>query len=127
MSYQEDVARYKQEYCKWLIQCTAISTQIIVNVRKRKLLAALACCMHEENKKKRTCWISPLCNLRNVAGFHAAIYPTIRNMDKEFINYFRMTVTKFDELLAMIGPEITRKYSIRQPISATERLSLTLR
>ena len=127
MSYQDDVARYQQEYYNWTIKCIAITTQAVVHVRKRKLLGALACYVHEEKKKQRTCWVSPLCNLRNLVGFHAAIYPTIRNMDKEFFNYFRMTVAKFDELLAMIGPEITKKHAIRQPVSATERLSLTLR
>lgn len=128
MSYQEYIACYQQEFHKWTLQCTAMVTQVVAMSRKRKVAGVLAYYLYDQEiKKKRTCWVSELCKLRSVAGFHAVIYPTIRNMDKEFLNYFRMTVTKFDDLLAIIGPEITKKRVIRQPISATERLSLTLR
>lgn len=47
-------------------------------------------------------------------------------MDKEFSNYFRMSVEQLDQLLALIGPAVTEKQTVRQPISAVERLSLTL-
>lgn len=47
--------------------------------------------------------------------------------ESRFRNYFRMTATQFEELLLMVAPQITKKTVIRKPISAEERLSLTLR
>lgn len=60
-------------------------------------------------------------------GFYNAIYPTLRSMDKEFTNYFRMNVEKFDELLELVTPLLTKKHVIRKRISAPEKLCLTLR
>ncbi|XP_035220975.1 protein ANTAGONIST OF LIKE HETEROCHROMATIN PROTEIN 1-like [Stegodyphus dumicola] len=53
----------------------------------------------------------------------------MRLQDTEsFFNFFRMTPQKFDELLSVVGPRITMKAtSFRNPISAQERLAITIR
>ena len=45
-----------------------------------------------------------------------------------FYKYFRMTPSRFDHLLSLIGPQITRQHTnFRSPISGAERLAVTLR
>lgn len=126
-NYPEMVAKYNQECYEWYRKS---SLTVILNIsmsRKRKIAAIISQMMNEGLKKKRKSWVSPLCQLRSIHGFFAAIYPTLRTMDKEFLNYFRMSIDKFENLLALVGPKITKKDSVRKSISAVERLSLTLR
>jgi len=48
--------------------------------------------------------------------------------DSTFRNYFRMTATQLEDLLQIIGPSLSKQTtSFREPISASERLCLTLR
>ena len=49
------------------------------------------------------------------------------NDHKSFYNYFRMTPERFDILLLLMGLMLTTKSLYREPISAGERLSVTLR
>lgn len=99
------------------------------NLRKRKAAAALAVDLFEREQVPRKYWISPLCALRPVHGFYKAIFPVLKNdlPDTEFINYFRMSTSKFEELLTLVFPILSRKFAIRAPIEAGERLCLTLR
>ncbi|XP_035230096.1 protein ANTAGONIST OF LIKE HETEROCHROMATIN PROTEIN 1-like [Stegodyphus dumicola] len=52
----------------------------------------------------------------------------MRLQDTEsFFNFFRVTPQKFDELLSVVGSRITMKAtSFRNPISAQERLAITI-
>ncbi|EFN74598.1 hypothetical protein EAG_01839, partial [Camponotus floridanus] len=59
-------------------------------------------------------------------GFYSAIFPVMSLCESRFRNYFRMTATQFEELLLMAS-QITKQTVIRKPISAEERLSLTLK
>lgn len=38
-----------------------------------------------------------------------------------------MSATEFEELLCLVEPTISKQYVVRDPISAPERLALTLR
>lgn len=122
--YQASLALYQRQIYEWQLKCCAL---VIHTLKKRKIAAVSTCFIEGSERKKRQCWVSPLCNLRPLHGFYAAIFPTLCNMDREFLNYFRMPVARFESLLALIGPTITRKTSVRKPISAGERLCLTLR
>ncbi len=42
-------------------------------------------------------------------------------------NYYRVSRERFDELLDMVRPQIEHKKTHKLPISANERLSITLR
>ena len=44
-----------------------------------------------------------------------------------FFRMFRMLPAKFEELLGLVGPKISRRYAPREAISPGERLSVTLR
>ncbi|XP_024870596.1 uncharacterized protein LOC112453845 [Temnothorax curvispinosus] len=64
---------------------------------------------------------------RKTYGFYHAIFPIIILEESRFRNYFRMSPTQFENLLCLVTPFITKQMVIREPISAAERLSLTLR
>ena len=49
------------------------------------------------------------------------------NDHESFYKYFRMTPERFDHLLLLVGPMLTKKSLYREPISAGERLAVTLR
>ena len=52
----------------------------------------------------------------------------MRLFDEEyFFQHFRMTPTSFEEILSFVAPIITKSRSKREPISASERLCVTLR
>lgn len=114
---------------EWQLNCAGVIIQKWVNEdRKRKALAALSSVILAEGMtKKRRSWESPLSKLRSEYGFHAAVFPTLCTMDNEFLTYFRMSVEKFEDVLTIVGPKIIKKHAVRTPISASERLCLTLR
>lgn len=98
----------------------AISTVVAIFVAQFRQLK-------KRNYAKKRYWISPLFAIRDQAGFFARIFPTLSTCDNEFRNYMRMTLDKFEDLLYKVGPIITKKHVIRDPIPAAARLALTLR
>ncbi|KYM99500.1 hypothetical protein ALC62_09752 [Cyphomyrmex costatus] len=81
--------------------------------------------------KKKRCskkryWVSPLLQKRFEHGFYNALLPTLRLEDLRFNNYFRMSASEFEDLLMIVGPRLQKMYIVRKPISAAERLSVTL-
>lgn len=126
-NYEQRVVKYYQELNEWYLKNILGIVQSVVNARKRTILSAFSCIVQEIDAKKRKVWVSPLCQLRSRHGFYAAIYPTLANMDNEFLNYFRMSQSKFHTLLGIVGPKITKSKCARNTISPMERLCLTLR
>jgi len=51
----------------------------------------------------------------------------INNDAEKFFNFFRMSPETFNELLAIVGPRITKQNFIREAINPVIRLQLTLR
>ena len=75
----------------------------------------------------RDIWINPLNNLRGDKREFYSLYPNLCHY-KRFFKFYRLSVERFDQLLDLIGPQITKKYTnFRTPISPEERLALTLR
>lgn len=101
--------------------------------RRRKQLAGLvAIIAYRLFIKKRAYsqkrfWVNPLFTLRSQFGFYEAIFPTLANIDVNFRDYMRMSVAQFEELLAKVGPLITKSHVVRTPIPAAARLAMTLR
>ena len=55
-------------------------------------------------------------------------YSELRRYEDKFFEYYRMSTASFEELLNIIRPYITRQKTYwRAPISAEERLTITLR
>ena len=80
------------------------------------------------NKYRKSTWVKPIFRQREVYGeFHTLFQELVK--DKElFFRYHRMTPARFEHLLSLIKHRITKKRThLRKPISARQRLSLTLR
>ncbi|KYN06577.1 Putative nuclease HARBI1 [Cyphomyrmex costatus] len=81
----------------------------------------------KKNYRKKRYWVHPIFKERYNHGFYHAIFPVITLEETRFRNYFRMTPTQFENLLSLVAPFITKQTVIREPISAAERLCLTIR
>lgn len=120
---------FKERYYAWQMQCVTKTLQR--NVQHKNILKLLFINELEKHKKRRyntkRYWIHPIFQKRIENGFYHAIFPVISLERSRFRNYFRMNLIQFEELLNLVAPFITKQTVIREPISAAERLCLTLR
>ncbi|CAI6373732.1 unnamed protein product [Macrosiphum euphorbiae] len=66
--------------------------------------------------------IEAACVLFALYEEHESSYP------EEFMKYYRMSITSFDELISLVGPKLSKQHTgLRVPISPEERLTVTLR
>lgn len=121
------------EYQQWIHQCCEIIRQAEIDKirRKRILLALISNEIYLQLRKKKYAkkrfWVHPIFKLRSEHGFFEAVFPTLSSYSDKFENYFRMSATEFEELLCLVSPFITKENVIRNAISATARLAMTLR
>ena len=92
----------------------------VVSIRRRKQVF--------KKKQIRRLWRG-IFSERELHSEYFHLYQTLRVNDREFhYQYIRMSKEWFDHLLSLIREEITKKdTSMRKPISAEERLVITLR
>ena len=96
--------------------------------RRRFLLLLLLIRYRQRRAGKRRFWVRNVYKERNTKGEYNLLVKELMLADHElFFNMFRMTPTKFEELLSWIAPLITRSAIRRQPIQPGERLCVTLR
>ena len=76
----------------------------------------------------RDLWVHPLNDLRNEKGEFYTLYADLRHFNPRFFRMYRMSVQKFDMLLAMLTPRL-RKKSVNTwlTISPEHQLVLTFR
>ena len=55
------------------------------------------------------------------------LYADLREDEKKFFNYFRMSIQSFDELIGNLASKLERSSLRRIAICSTERLAITLR
>lgn len=100
--------------------------------RKQKLIILIMLYIHHQRKnrrKQRRYWVRPIIHERINQGDGHHLINEIRLFDPEtHFAYCRMTVAKFDDLLQRVQPLIEKQITnFRHPISARDRLYLTLR
>lgn len=79
-------------------------------------------------RKRRSTWVHPILQSRGQYGMFHTLYPQLRDDGDKFFNYFRMSMTSFDELTNIVRQKLQRVDSImRKSISAEERIAVTLR
>ncbi|CAI6368224.1 unnamed protein product [Macrosiphum euphorbiae] len=79
-------------------------------------------------RRDREFWIHPFNKSREEKARFINFYADIRQYPLKFFEYYRMSITSFDELLEQVRPHITKKVTtFRYPVSAEERLTLTIR
>lgn len=79
-------------------------------------------------RRRRRFWVRDIYRERNQKGEYHLLVKQAKLFDPEiFFQMFRMSSNKFEELLRLIAPYITKDSLRREPISPEERLSVTLR
>lgn len=104
--------------------------------KKNTILLALLL-RHRRNKRLRKLqprrprrfWMKEIYKRRERQGAYNNLIQEMRLSDQEsFFNFYRMTPQMFDNLLSIVGPAINHSaVYVRKPLSAAEKLSLTLR
>ena len=81
----------------------------------------------KSSRKRRWSTHPTLSNRLSIGNFHT-FFNNHRIYPEKFFQYYRMSVTSFDELLGLIGENIVKQDSImRQSIHPAERLAIGLR
>ena len=82
-----------------------------------------------KNRRRKRQWVRPINKDRaRESEFFRLVKDMKTNDPDAFFTYMRMNPTTFDELLEELRPHIERQSTnMREPISAEERLAVTLR
>ncbi|CAH2085428.1 unnamed protein product [Euphydryas editha] len=69
-----------------------------------------------KRRKSRRFNVHPIRRDRMTHSMFISLYPKLREHDEKFFNYFRMSITSFDELLEIIQEDLTpyKKILFRQ-------------
>ena len=80
------------------------------------------------NRQQRRFWIHEINLCRQEYGEYHHLMPQLRRHEVKFKEYMRMNTATFDCLLELIREDIEKSTTnFRRPISAEERLVVTLR
>ena len=113
-----------------IIRKTNMALTTILLVKKRLLLLkSLNQIENKNGRKKKRFWVRKLYAERLQKGEFHLLVRDLRLHDHEyFFKYFRMSPTVFEELLSCLSPIIVKqRTAMRDPISPSERLAVTLR
>ena len=101
-----------------LLLCIVASCTYVISTEGKKRV-----------RRKRKEWVKPWIAARDQKGTYQNLLNELRLQDKEsYRHYLRMNTATFDELLARVGPTITKKTTcMRIPISPEEKLAVTIR
>ena len=97
---------------------------------RRQHRRRLMCCwlLLESDRVKREFWVHPInAEEEREKGEFFQLYRDMRKFPMKFYKWYRMTPTKFDELLELVREEITPQINnYREALSAEEKLVITL-
>lgn len=92
------------------------------------VLALLIKRKYRRQRRYRKYWIHPLLISREKYGHYFTLYKELRENGAKFYNYFRMSLSSFDELHGLLKNDLLRQNThLRNCISPEERLMITLR
>lgn len=84
--------------------------------------------IREKKQVQRKWWVHPINSERLLHGDFYTLYSRLRADNVSFFNYFRMSLTSFDELFVKIKHKIIRQdTNMRSAIPPEEMLAVTLR
>jgi len=83
----------------------------------------------KKKKLNRTIWVHPLLCSRPSQGAFTLLFEGLRRDPATFFNFFRMSVSAFDELLnTYLGSRLlANDTDMRKAITSAEKLAVTLR
>ena len=83
-------------------------------------------CKRRKRRRKRYFWVHPINVSRLTTGIFYTLMDDLKNDDRKFFNYFRMSKGSFYELLNIPEPHIRRQDTpMRASSPAEERLAMT--
>lgn len=95
---------------------------------EEEALLLLLLIRRRRRRKKRKLWVHPILETRNYNGEFNHLFSELRLDEEKFFNYFRMSISSFDELCNILKDKIKREDTImRKSIPPEERLAVTLR
>ena len=110
------------------------STHLITDPRAtrmdREQLLALLLYRRRLKRKRKTglIWVHSINQRREEVGDFYTLFPELRNDEEKFFNYFRMSISSFDELHNLLENHTQRKNTrLRNCIQPVEMLAITLR
>ncbi|PIO34216.1 hypothetical protein AB205_0155110, partial [Aquarana catesbeiana] len=81
-----------------------------------------------KKRPNRRYWVHPTVSRRLTKGHFHTLYHELRRYPQKFYDYAHMRVSTFDALLEILRPRLMRaRTNMRLPVSAEERLLVTLR
>ncbi|XP_050064293.1 uncharacterized protein LOC126553165 [Aphis gossypii] len=99
-----------------------------MNRKRVKVIAVAEAFGLLDEPVERRYWVHPMNNDREQSEQFKNFFENIRRYPENFFEYYRMSVSSFDELLENVRPHITKTTTtFRKPICAEERLTITLR
>ncbi|CAH1995737.1 unnamed protein product [Acanthoscelides obtectus] len=100
---------------------------IMMNSRRKTILFALL--KHRRKKQRnRQIWVHPLLESRYLEGAFFVLFQQLKEDETKFLNYFRMSVSSFDELLQRVQTQLQRQdTNMRNCIQPEQMLAVTLR
>lgn len=96
----------------------------------REQVIALWILYRRRNRRQRNRlhWVHPINLRREEVGIFYTLFEDLRNDDRKFFNYFRMSVGSFDELHGKLKNVLQRQNTqFRNCIQPIEMLAMTLR
>lgn len=82
----------------------------------------------KRQKRNRLHWVHPINRRREEAGLFRILFEDLRNDQTKFFNYFRMSMSSFDELHDKLKTVLQRRNTkMRNCIQPIEMLAVTLR
>ena len=103
---------------------------VIARLSRRNLYLLLLQHLNEKNsnKYKKRFWMRQIFLEREKKGAFNLLIKDMALFDHEyFFKFFRMTPTKYEELLKLVAPQLTRSSLRRKAIGPSERLTVTLK
>ena len=92
------------------------------------MVVALAVLKKKKKKKmSRTLWVHPILRDRYTNGTFSILYRQLTEDNTKFFNYFRMSLSSYNELFSIVEPFIIKTDTKLRSIPAKVRLAVTLR
>ena len=94
----------------------------------RNSIIALFLYRRRKRRRNRLHWVHPIIQKREEFGAFYKLFGELRNDANKFFNYFRMSVSSFDELHRCLKESLQRRNSkMRNSIQPVEMLAVAIR
>jgi len=94
----------------------------------RNLIIALCLYRRRKRRRNRLYWVHPMIQKKEEFGAFYTLFGELRDDANKFLNYFRMSVSSFDEMHRHLKESLQRRNSkMRNCIQPIEMLALAVR